>query len=81
MKRWAKISLASFGLLGGGIGLALSKGEVEWHLPEGREPYWRAKITKAEYEFEPAPEADSDAAGGGGDPSSAHTNHVHLSIQ
>ena len=28
------------------------EGEVEWHLPEGRKPYWRGSITQAEYEFE-----------------------------
>ena len=28
------------------------EGEVEWHLPEGRKPYWRGRITEAEYEFE-----------------------------
>lgn len=28
------------------------EGEVEWHLPEGKKPYWRGRITEAEYEFE-----------------------------
>ncbi len=28
------------------------EGEVEWHLPKGKKPYWRGRIVEAEYEFE-----------------------------
>jgi hypothetical protein len=28
------------------------EGEVEWQMPECREPYWRGRITEAEYEFD-----------------------------
>ncbi len=27
--------------------------EVAWLLPEGRKPYWRARITRLTYEFTP----------------------------
>ena len=27
------------------------EGEVEWQMPEGKQPYWRGRITEAEYEF------------------------------
>jgi uncharacterized protein DUF6920 len=31
--------------------------EVEWLLPEGPQPYWRGQITRAAYEYQPAPPA------------------------
>jgi hypothetical protein len=29
-----------------------TKGEVAWQMPEGHAPYWRGRLTEAEYEFE-----------------------------
>lgn len=34
----------------GGI-MIPSEGEVEWHLPEGKLPYWKGSINDAEYDF------------------------------
>ena len=28
-----------------------TEGEVEWQMPEGRQPYWRGRVVEAEYEF------------------------------
>jgi hypothetical protein len=27
-----------------------TEGEVEWNLPDGDLPYWRARLTEVEYE-------------------------------
>lgn len=35
----------------GGMMIPL-EGEVEWRMPEGNAPYWRGRVTEAEYEFE-----------------------------
>lgn len=35
-----------------------TEGEVAWLLPEGRFPYWRARMVRAAYEFAPQPEPE-----------------------